>query len=69
MIDALIGIGGLKPEEVAFFTERDSYGDAGFNLGLTALERHGLRIENCFACRLRAQHARRRRRSGEPLDG
>ena len=43
MIDALIGIGGLKPEEVAFFTERDSYGDAGFTLGLTALERHGLR--------------------------
>ena len=43
MIDALIGIAGLKPEEIAFFTQRDSYGDAGFALGMTALQRHGLR--------------------------
>ena len=28
MIDALIDIAGLKPEEIAFFTQRDSYGDA-----------------------------------------
>ena len=34
MIDALIDIAGLKPEEIAFFTQRDSYGDAGFTLGM-----------------------------------
>jgi ABC-type branched-subunit amino acid transport system substrate-binding protein len=43
IIDALVGIAGLKPEQIAFFTQRDSYGDAGFALGLAALERHGLR--------------------------
>jgi branched-chain amino acid transport system substrate-binding protein len=43
MLDALIDIAGLKPEEIAFFTQRDSYGDAGFTLGMTALQRHGLR--------------------------
>jgi branched-chain amino acid transport system substrate-binding protein len=42
MLDALIDSAGLKPEEIAFFTQRDSYGDAGFKLGMTALERHGL---------------------------
>jgi branched-chain amino acid transport system substrate-binding protein len=43
MVDALIDIGGLKPEEIAFFTQRDSFGDDGFVLGLTALEHHGLK--------------------------
>jgi branched-chain amino acid transport system substrate-binding protein len=43
MIDALINIAGLKPEEVAFFTQRDSYGDAGFSMGMVALQRQGLR--------------------------
>jgi branched-chain amino acid transport system substrate-binding protein len=43
MFDALIEIAGLKPEEIAFFTQRDSYGDSGFTLGVTALQRHGLR--------------------------
>jgi branched-chain amino acid transport system substrate-binding protein len=42
MVDALVDILGLKPEEIAFFTQRDSYGDAGFTLGLRALRRHGL---------------------------
>ncbi len=41
MIDALIDIAGLKPQEIAFFTQRDSYGDAGFILGMAALRRHG----------------------------
>jgi branched-chain amino acid transport system substrate-binding protein len=41
MIDALIDIAGLKPQEIAFFTQRDSYGDAGFILGMDALRRHG----------------------------
>ena len=43
MVDALIDIGGLKPEEIAFFTQRDSFGDDGFVLGLAALEHHGLK--------------------------
>jgi branched-chain amino acid transport system substrate-binding protein len=39
MIDALIDIGGLKPEEIAFFTQKDN---SGFAAGVTALQRHGL---------------------------
>jgi branched-chain amino acid transport system substrate-binding protein len=41
IVDALIDIAGVKPREIAFFTQRDSYGDAGFTLGLAALHRHG----------------------------
>jgi branched-chain amino acid transport system substrate-binding protein len=43
MVGALIDIGGLKPEEIAFFTQRDSYGDDGFPLALAALQHHGLK--------------------------
>jgi len=43
MIDALIEKAGLKLDEIAFFTQRDSYGDAGFKAGLAALEKHGLK--------------------------
>ena len=43
MLDALIDLAGLKPEEIAFFTQRDSYGDAGLTLGMANLQRHGLR--------------------------
>lgn len=43
MIDALMGVGGLKVEDIAFFTQRDGYGDAGFNGGVQALMKHGLR--------------------------
>ena len=39
MIDALIDIAGLRPEEIAFFTQRDN---SGFAMGTAALERHGL---------------------------
>jgi branched-chain amino acid transport system substrate-binding protein len=42
IVDALIDMAGLKPTEIAFFTQRDSYGDAGFTLGLAALHPHGL---------------------------
>jgi branched-chain amino acid transport system substrate-binding protein len=42
MLDALIDIAGLNPQEIAFFTQRDSYGDNGFILGMAALRRHGL---------------------------
>src|SRR6201999_2236625 len=41
MIDALIDIAGLKPEEIAFFTQRDEYEDVGFAVGMVALRRHG----------------------------
>ena len=42
MFDALIGLAGLKPEDIAFFTQRDSYGDAGYAVGIKALQAHGL---------------------------
>lgn len=45
MVDALIGEAGLKPQEIAFFTQRDAYGDAGFVGGIAALKRHGLASE------------------------
>jgi len=44
MVDALMAAGvGLR--EIAFFTQRDAYGDAGFAGGISALKRHGLRDE------------------------
>lgn len=46
MIDALIDRAGLKIEDIAFFTQRDGYGDAGFSGGVAALKRHGLKEEN-----------------------
>jgi branched-chain amino acid transport system substrate-binding protein len=42
MVDKLITVAGLKPTEIAFFTQRDSYGDSGFSGGLAALNRYGL---------------------------
>lgn len=45
MVDALIEKGGLRPEEIAFFTQRDGYGDAGYVGGFSALKKHGLRDE------------------------
>ena len=45
MIDALVEVGGLKPEDIAFFTQRDSYGNAGFDGGIAALKNHGLKEE------------------------
>ena len=46
MIGALIDQAGLKPEEIAFFTQRDAYGDAGYAAGIDALTRRGLKNEN-----------------------
>ena len=46
MIDALIDRAGLKPQDIAFFTQRDAYGDAGYDGGIAALKRHGLTDEN-----------------------
>lgn len=46
MIDALIHHGKLAPEDIAFFTQRDGYGDAGFAGGRAALKQHGLKDES-----------------------
>jgi branched-chain amino acid transport system substrate-binding protein len=45
MIDALTAGAGLKPEEIAFFTQRDRDGDSGFAGGIAALKRQGLQNE------------------------
>lgn len=45
MVDALVDIVGLDPKEVAFFTQRDAFGDAGFAGGIASLRRHGLQDE------------------------
>jgi branched-chain amino acid transport system substrate-binding protein len=39
-IDALIDIAGLKPREIAFFTQKDN---SAYSMGMTFLERHGLK--------------------------
>jgi branched-chain amino acid transport system substrate-binding protein len=49
MVDALIDRAGLKPEEIAFFTQRDTFGDAGHAGGMAALRRHGLTDEAAIA--------------------
>lgn len=45
MVNALIEFGGLHPHEIAFFTQRDAYGDAGYTGGMAALREHGLQDE------------------------
>ncbi len=45
MVGALIEHAGLKPDEIGFFTQRDAFGDSGFNGGITALKAHGLKNE------------------------
>lgn len=42
MVDALVEHAGFAVEEIAFFTQRDGYGDAGYTSGLAALARLGL---------------------------
>lgn len=46
MIDALINVMKYKIEDIAFFTQRDGYGDAGYQGGITALKNHGLENES-----------------------
>ena len=45
MIDALVKQAGLRPTEIAFFTQKDSYGDAGYVGGIAALKQYGLKDE------------------------
>lgn len=40
MIDGLLS-NGIKPEEIAFFTQNDGYGDAGYNGAVAALKAQG----------------------------
>lgn len=40
MIDGLLEA-GIQPEEIAFFTQNDSFGDAGYSGAIRALEGHG----------------------------
>jgi ABC-type branched-subunit amino acid transport system substrate-binding protein len=46
MVDALIEHAGLACSEIAFFTQRDAYGDAGIAGGVEALKSHGLKDES-----------------------
>ncbi len=41
MIDGLLD-NGIKPEEIAFFTQNDGYGDAGYQGAISALKRRGI---------------------------
>lgn len=45
IVNALVKYGGLEPDEVAFFTQRDGYGDAGYVGGISALIENGLKSE------------------------
>ena len=49
MVDALVEQAGFRANEIAFFTQRDAYGDAGFVGGIAALQRHGLASEHDVA--------------------
>ncbi len=40
MVDGLLAA-GIRPEEIAFFTQNDGYGDAGYNGAIEALQRKG----------------------------
>jgi branched-chain amino acid transport system substrate-binding protein len=46
IIDALIEGCGFKVEDIALFTQKDAYGDAGYAGSITALKRHGLKNES-----------------------
>jgi len=45
IVATLVQDGGLKVTDIALFTQRDAYGDAGFAGGVAALKRHGLKDE------------------------
>lgn len=45
MVDALVNHAGLNVEQIALFTQRDAYGDDGYNSAIAAMKRHGLKDE------------------------
>jgi ABC-type branched-subunit amino acid transport system substrate-binding protein len=47
MVDALIA-GGLRGEQIALFTQRDSFGDSGYSGAIEAMKKHGLRDEHAI---------------------
>jgi branched-chain amino acid transport system substrate-binding protein len=49
MVNALIEHAGLRPEEIAFFTQQDAYGDAGYEGGMIALRAQGLTDDSSVA--------------------
>jgi len=40
LIDGILS-SGIKPEQIAFFTQQDGYGNAGYSGAINALKRHG----------------------------
>ena len=48
MVDGLLGA-GIKPEEIAFFTQNDGYGDAGYSGAVTALKAKGFSATDSLA--------------------
>ncbi len=48
MVDALVAHAGLTPTDIALFTQRDAYGDDGYNSAMKAMKRHGLKDENAI---------------------
>jgi ABC-type branched-subunit amino acid transport system substrate-binding protein len=45
IVHALVDGARLDPGQIAFFTQRDGYGDSGFAGGIAALKAHGVRDE------------------------
>ncbi|MBF0263449.1 MAG: ABC transporter substrate-binding protein, partial [Magnetococcales bacterium] len=48
MIDGLLGL-GIKPREIAFFTQNDGYGDSGHAGAVAALKKHGFNDTDTLA--------------------
>ncbi len=48
MIEGLLS-SGLEPEKIAFFTQRDGYGNAGYTAATQALHKHGFRDTELLA--------------------
>lgn len=42
IVEALVSVAGISPQDIAWFTQNDAFGDAGFAGGLAALRRLGL---------------------------
>lgn len=63
LVDIFIQEFNLKPEEIGFFTQRDTFGDSYFAGGLQALQKHGLKDISQIV------HARYERNSHEVRTG
>lgn len=57
IVEGFIHSGRINPEEIAFFTQRDTFGDSFFDGGIAALQKHGLERDSKVA------HARYERNS------